>query len=78
MQTFSMNSVGNQVVITIDRSLISIDSLNKLFERLRLEELIKKANFSEEVLEIGKEIKSEWWQKNKKRYLEGISDVDSD
>jgi hypothetical protein len=73
-----MNSVGNQVVITIDRSLISIDSLNKLFERLRLEELIKKANFSEEVLEIGKEIKSEWWQKNKKRYLEGISDVDSD
>lgn len=78
MQTFSMNSVGNQVVITIDRSLMSIDSLNKLFERLRLEELIQKANFSEEVLDIGKEIKSEWWQKNKERYLEGISDVDSD
>jgi len=69
-----MQSVGNQVVITVDLSFMNIESLNRLFERLRIEELIQKADFSDEITEIGTEIKQSWWQRNRERYLKGILD----
>ncbi len=72
MQEFSIQSIGNQVVITMERSFVGIDFLNKLFERLRVEELIKKANFSDDIIGVATEIKQEWWTRNKERYLEGI------
>ena len=69
-----MQSVGNQVVITVDLSFMNIESLNRLFERLRIEELIQKADFSDEITGIGTEIKQSWWQRNRERYLKGILD----
>ncbi|OQX01529.1 MAG: hypothetical protein BWK80_59750 [Desulfobacteraceae bacterium IS3] len=78
MSSFSIKSVGNQAVITVDLSLINIESLNRLFERLRIEELIQKAKFSDEVTEIGTDIKKSWWEKNREHYLEGIADEDCD
>ena len=76
MRDFSIQSVGNQAVITIDLSLINIKSLNKIFERLRIEQLVQKANFSDKINDIGTEMKQSWWQKNKKKYLKGIVDSD--
>lgn len=72
MEGFSISSSGNQIVITIDRSLVDINFVNNLVARLRVEQLIKKANFVEEILNVADEIKKEWWEKNKKSYLEGI------
>jgi len=69
-----MQSVGNQVVITVDLSFMNIESLNRLFERLRIEQLIQKADFSDEITEIGTEIKQSWWQRNREQYLKGILD----
>ena len=73
MQGFSIQSTGNQVVITMERSFVDIDFLNKLFERLRVEELIKKANFSDDIIEMATEMKREWWTRNKERYLGHVS-----
>jgi len=78
MQDFSIKSLGEQIIITVDRSLMSLESLNRLFERMRIEQLVKKANFRDEVVDIGNEIKRDWWQKNREQYLEGISDADRD
>ncbi|MDM8522361.1 hypothetical protein QUF80_03225 [Desulfococcaceae bacterium HSG8] len=78
MKNFSIKSVGDQTVITVDLSLINIESLNHLFERLRTEQLIQKADFSDEVTEIGREIKQSWWQKNREQYLKGIANADCD
>lgn len=78
MQDFSIQSLGDQIVITVDRSLMSIESLNWLFDRMRIEQLVKKANFRDEVVDVGTEIKRDWWQKNREQYLEGISDADRD
>ncbi len=72
MKNFSIQSLGNQAVITVDLSFINIESLNRLFERLRVEQLVQKADFSDEVMEIGKEIKQNWWRKNREEYLKGI------
>ena len=78
MQDFTIQSHGDQIVITIDRSLMSLEALNRLFERLRVEQLVKKANFSDDVIEIGTEIKRDWWRKNREQYLEGITNADCD
>ena len=78
MRNFSMQSVGNQVVITVDLSFMNIESLNRLFERLRIEELIQKADFSDEITEIGTEIKQSWWQRNREQYLKGIINENRD
>lgn len=78
MQNFSIQSVGNQAIITVELSFMNIESLNRLFERLRTEHLIQKANFRDEVTEIGTEIKKNWWQKNREQYLNGITDADRD
>ncbi|WP_417910710.1 hypothetical protein [Candidatus Electronema sp. PJ] len=76
MKNFSIQSVGNQAVITVDLSLISLESLTRLFERLRTEELIQKADFSDGLIEIGAEIKQSWWRKNREQYLQGALDAD--
>jgi hypothetical protein len=73
---FSIECVGNHAVIRVNLSLINIESLNKLIERLRFEELIKRAKFGDEVTEIGREIKKNWWQKNRDEYLKGIISAD--
>jgi hypothetical protein len=78
MKNFSIQSVGNQAVITVDLSFINIESFNRLFERLRTEQLIQKADFSDEITEIGTEIKQSWWQKNREQYLKGIINADCD
>ena len=78
MKNFSIQSIGNQAVITVDLSLISIESLNWLFERLRTEELIQEAGFNDNLVEIGTEIKQSWWRKNRERYLKGAVDANCD
>ncbi len=78
MRDFSIESVGDQAVITIDISFINIESLNRVFERLRVEQLIQKADFSDEITGIRTEIKKSWWQKNREQYLKGIINADCD
>jgi len=78
MKNFNIQSVGNQAVITVDLSFMNIESLNRIFDRLRTEQLIQKANFSDEINEIGPEIKRAWWRKNREQYLKGVTDADCD
>jgi len=78
MKNFDIQCVGNQAVITVNLSFMNIDSLNRMIEQLRFEELIQNADFSDEVMEIGTEIKQEWWKKNREQYLKGIINADCD
>jgi len=77
MDGFRVNSTDKEIQITVDRSLIDIASINNLLARLRMEQLIKKANFAEEVVKVADEIKKNWWAKNKERYMEGALDGNS-
>lgn len=78
MNDFSIQSVGNEAIITVDLSLMDIESLNVMFERLRTEQLIRKADFKEDIVEIGEELKRGWWEKNREQYLEGVGNADRD
>jgi hypothetical protein len=69
MNAINIKTIKDQVVIKVDSSLINIDFLNKLYSRVRVEELAKKAKFDNKVVKIGEEIKKDWWKKNKNKYL---------
>jgi len=60
----------NKLIITIDKSSVDAVFLANLLDRLRIEQLVKKAEFDESILELSKKIKKNWWAKNKKKFLE--------
>jgi hypothetical protein len=71
MEAVEITSSKDRVVISIDKSLVSKEYLLNLLDRLQVENLAKKADFDEKILEISEEIKSNWWKENKDRFLNG-------
>jgi hypothetical protein len=69
MESFQIKTTKNQFVITVDKSLVNLDFIKNFFSRVRVEELVKKANFKKDIIGIAKEVKKDWWKKNKDKYL---------
>lgn len=68
-----LETSGNDYLIKLDKSSIDRDTLIELIEHIRLEYLVQRADFDEEVEKIGEDIKAEWWEKNKERFIESQS-----
>jgi len=69
MNTIAVKSSKNKIVVTFDKTKSNMDILLKFIDRLDIEEKAKKIDFSKDILKIAEEIKSKWWQANKKRFL---------
>lgn len=69
MKAINLEANDTTYLLSIDKNAIDKDVLLDLIERIRLEYLIKKADFDESIEELGEEIKAEWWAKNKQRLL---------
>lgn len=70
MEVFEVESKKNKLIITIDKSSVNAAFLSGILNRLRIEQLIKKAEFDEGILELSKKIKRDWWARNKNKFLE--------
>ena len=70
MEPIEFKSTDDKVIITIDKEKVGADFLKKLLNRFRVERLIKKENFDEEIAKLSKEVKQDWWEKNKAKLLE--------
>ncbi len=69
MSPFTFDSTGERFLISIDKNYINKGTLMLLLERFRIEHLAQKINLGEEVEELGEEIKKDWWDKNKSRFI---------
>jgi len=69
MTTIHLDTQPDKYLISIDRSAIDRQWLVQLIERLRMEELSTQFDFGEEVEELGEQIKADWWEKNKSRFI---------
>ena len=69
MKAINLEANDTAYLLSIDKNAIDKEVLLDLIERIRLEYLIKKADFDESIEELGEEIKAEWWAKNKQRLL---------
>ena len=72
MEAIQIKSTNGELTIKVDKSRIDLDIILDFLERLRVEFLAKKIDFDEEVLKISDEIKTNWWSRNKERFLTGV------
>ncbi len=69
MTTIQLDTQPDKYLISIDRSAIDRQWLVQWIERLRMEELAAQFDFGEEVEALGEQIKADWWEKNKSRFI---------
>jgi len=69
IQILILPSLKDKIVVTFDKTESNVDILLKFLDRLEIERKAKKIDFSKDILKIAEEIKSKWWQANKKRFL---------
>lgn len=72
MQGFQIQTKEEEIVLTINRKLIDMRTLENFLERLRVEYLSQQVDFDENILILGEEIKQHWWEQNGKKFLDGV------
>lgn len=72
MNEITFEKQDNRLIISIEENYLKKDVVTKLIDRLKWEHLIEKADFDESIVELGEQIKAEWWAKNKDHFLRGI------
>lgn len=70
MTSIHLDTNSDKYVISIDKKALDKTWLIKLVEKLRVEELAQQFDFNEEIEEIEEQIKSDWWKKNKHRFID--------
>ncbi|MEZ5058753.1 MAG: hypothetical protein R2879_17090 [Saprospiraceae bacterium] len=68
MKLINLKTTEDKFLISIDRSAMDKESLMRLIENIQMELLAQEANIDPSVVEIGAEIKSSWWDKNKEEF----------
>lgn len=71
MDSIIVNNSENRINISLDKSIFNNDNIIALLKRLRYQEIIRKAEFSDQIENLADDINSEWWENNAKRFLEG-------
>jgi hypothetical protein len=65
---------NNDIIIRFSKDLISNNALNKFIEMLRLEELSKQNQMTEQqAFELSEELKENWWNEHKGEILSRIN-----
>ena len=69
MNPIRIEDQENQFLIHIDKDMIEKETLIALLDSIRVEDLSKRADFGEDVVQLGEEIKADWWSRNKDRWI---------
>ena len=69
MDLYQIVSTDETVQVTFDKKVIPSDDLQRILSRLRLEYLAHIVNFDASIEDLGREIKHNWWQANKHRFI---------
>jgi len=73
MSQVEIKTLKDKWIITVDKSVTDVETIDSFLKKLKIEELTRKADFDEEkLMQISDEIKKDWWDKNKKEFLKGI------
>ena len=68
-QPIKLDTSDSQFIISIDKDFLDKEALLKFIDYLRIESLARKVDFDEDIEALGREIKAEWWKKNKDRFI---------
>ncbi len=66
-------TTGETVNLTFSKEFLGLPELVRLIETLRIKELISKSQVtSDDVMILDEELKANWWNENKDRFLAKI------
>ncbi|MFN8344956.1 MAG: hypothetical protein U0X91_08130 [Spirosomataceae bacterium] len=69
MEALQIENTDKYLRITLDKEAFDGAQIMDLLEYLRTEDLLKRAQFDESIMELSKTIKREWWSKHKNDLL---------
>lgn len=69
MTSIHLDTSTDKYLISIDKKALDKTWLIKLVEKLRVEELAQQFDFDEDIEDLGEQIKADWWNKNKHRFI---------
>ena len=69
MNPIRIEDQNNQFLIRIDKDMVEKEVLVELLHRIRIEDLSKRADMSEDAEHLGEDIKADWWSANKERWI---------
>jgi len=69
MEAFQIARRKDNIQVTIGTKDVDSDTLMEVLKRIQIEFLAQRVNFDDSILELAKEINSDWWHKNKNRLL---------
>lgn len=67
--SYQIKRTSTKVIVTFDREMVDEERLADWLNFLKVEYLVKKAGFGEEIEAVGEELLAEWWEKNKTRFI---------
>ena len=69
MEGLTVENTNDKLVLSINKENFSESVLLEIMKVARIEFLIEKAKFAENITAIGNDIKANWWNENKTQYL---------
>ena len=74
MEAVEIRKEEGRYIFSIDENQMDKLSLEKIVNRIWIQYLVEKAQFDESILDLGREMKSDWWQKNKTEILKKVNE----
>lgn len=69
MSHIQLETQSDKYLISLDKASFDREWLVRFVKRIRIEELAGQLNLGKEVEDIGEQIKADWWEKNKGRFI---------
>ena len=73
MARINIESTEDEYLIRIDKTLVDKTYVHELLNLLQVEELAQRVDFDDSIIDLGEEIKTDWWKKNKARFIDEAS-----
>ena len=73
MARINIESTQDEYLIRIDKTLVDKTYVHQLLNLLQIEELAQRVDFDDSIIDLGEEIKTDWWKKNKARFISDAS-----
>ena len=74
MEAVEIRKEEGRYIFSIDENQMDKLGLEKIVNRIWIQHLVEKAQFDQSILDLGREMKSDWWQKNKTEILKKVNE----
>jgi len=65
-----IDSTEDKFSISLDKNIFDKEIIISIIERLKVESIAKEVDFSENIIDVSNDIKTNWWKENKVSYLD--------